>query len=503
MTKKSRVGKSRDCWKEKAKIRSSENCELRKAIFRLEETLNLKEIQRIEEIQQLTRKIENHLLLSNATNTDHPKEVTQKLKVLCVQLIIVGIISFRSVPRILKLIGNSVGLKQDPPHFTSVINWNLRAGIAILNDVEPTSEPWVAIIDISNTIGTRKILVVLRVLLKSFIESKGAITLENAECIGIASNDVWDGDNVKSILQQIFAKTGKPSAILKDGGPDLQKGVRLLCESETKNIIIIDDVGHWAANALKAEYKKDPDFIKFLEIITTGAAKIRQTKAAWALPPKIRTKGRFQGITKVADWAKSMLLIIDDKSSDLDPKQRELLLTAFSGLVALRSFIEKFIFNCDIVEQFLKLMKNDGLNKKTMVTSIEIINELPFNSKVKQKLLKWLSNHKQKYLKLKLRDHSLLVSSDIIESLFGKFKLILERSPQAELNRLIYVIPLLCKKRTDHEIATALEKYSHTEMQKFIIEKIPTTIRQQRMKLLKKTKKRVPNLRNYKSALAA
>jgi len=41
-------------------------------------------------------------------------------------------------------------------------------------------------------------------------------------------------------------------------------------------------------------------------------------------------------------------------------------------------------------------------------------------------------------------DIPLLVSSDVIESLFGKFKTIIQRNPQAELNRLIYIIPLLC-----------------------------------------------------------
>jgi hypothetical protein len=38
----------------------------------------------------------------------------------------------------------------------------------------------------------------------------------------------------------------------------------------------------------------------------------------------------------------------------------------------------------------------------------------------------------------------MIVSSDIIESLFGKFKYAIERSPQADMNRTILLIPALC-----------------------------------------------------------
>ena len=53
------------------------------------------------------------------------------------------------------------------PHFTSVIHWILRVGIAIFNQVSTITEPWVAIIDCSIDIGTRKALVVLRVPLSA------------------------------------------------------------------------------------------------------------------------------------------------------------------------------------------------------------------------------------------------------------------------------------------------------------------------------------------------
>ena len=117
---------------------------------------------------------------------------------------------------------------------------------------------------------------------------------------------VWNGEQVKNALTEIFIQAGMPRAILKDGGTDLNKGVRLYRETVgAKNIWVLEDVGHAAANALKDEFSKRSAFTKFLEIVRKGAARIRQTDLAWLSPPKIRTKGRFQGITTVASGQKS------------------------------------------------------------------------------------------------------------------------------------------------------------------------------------------------------
>jgi hypothetical protein len=132
MNKNCRIKKSQENWKTKAKIRSSENCELRKKINRLEENILIAKLAHEADLEQLKCEIKNTLIVnSNAEKDSLFCSSYLKLRVLCIQLLIVGVISFRSVPRILKIIGNSIGLNHTPPHFTSVINWSLRAGIGI------------------------------------------------------------------------------------------------------------------------------------------------------------------------------------------------------------------------------------------------------------------------------------------------------------------------------------------------------------------------------------
>lgn len=110
-------------------------------------------------------------------------------RVICVLLVIQAVISFRSAPRALQVPRSRTELRAGGwiPHFTSIIHWTLRVGLARLQAVERRAERWVALMDCSIDIGVRKALVILRV----------------------------------------FAKSGNPSVILKDQGTDLKRGVQL------------------------------------------------------------------------------------------------------------------------------------------------------------------------------------------------------------------------------------------------------------------------------------
>jgi len=400
-------------------------------------------------------------------------------------MVLEGTVSFRSVPRIWGVLQRLGWVQIQIPHFTSVIHWTLRAGMTIFNEVGPTDEPWLAVIDCSIDIGTRKALVVLRVLLSALHQKQDAIGLQDCECIGLKIATRWNGPLVKDALADIFGKAGMPQAIIKDGGTDIKRGVELYREAQdAKHMQVIEDVGHLAANALKAEFAQRSPFSKFLDIVRKGAARIRQTDLAWLLPPKIRTKGRFQGITELAQWAGKLLNLMGGPGRSKNDSEVGMLRKAFRGLSQLRGFLEQFCATCRVTEQFLKLLKGKGLNHTTASQAKTILKQLPQGSQVRARLSSWIDRHLQIHRRLAIRQLPLLVSSDVVESLFGKFKTIIQRNPQAELNRLVYIIPLLCGTHTSAEIDHALRGCSHGQMLDQIQKTIPPTLRQQRYRIL-------------------
>lgn len=215
-----------------------------------------------------------------------------------------------------------------------------------------------------------------------------------------------------------------------------------------------------------------------------GAARIRQTDLAWLLPPKIRTKGRFQGITELAQWAEKLLDLMGGQGRAQENSELGMLRKAFRGLSQLRLFLEQFGATCRVTEQFLKLLKLKGLNQATYSEAKTFLKQLPERSEVYARLSSWLDRHLHIQCGLAIGQLPLLVSSDAIESLFGKFKTIIQRNPQAELNRLVYIIPLLCGTHTSAQIDLALRGCSHGQMLDQIQKTIPLTLRQQRHRIL-------------------
>ena len=476
--KVSKLVHSRNNWKGKAKRRASTIRDFRKSstAHKKRQAQDERKIRCLEdEVAELRRALHARGCPMEGGGAVIP------YRTLCVLIVVSGIVSFRSVPRILQVFQPLLRAVVRIPHFTSVIHWTLRVGIAIFKQVSTIAEPWVAIIDCSIDIGTRKALVVLRVRLSALQNKQGAIGPRDCECIGLEISHTWNGPLVSAALTKIFEKAGIPRAIVKDGGSDLNKGVKLFCaEKPERNICIVDDVGHFAANALKALFAKSRPFIAFLKTISQVAAKIRQTDLAWLLPPRLRSKGRFQGITEVAKWARKILDLIGAKGKAEDKPDIGKARKAFAGLAKLRPFLNRFCHTCSIIELFLELMKTGGLNETTYIEANDVLAKLPQRSLVRKRLSTWLEKHIKFHRALAIGQLPLLVSTDAIESLFGIFKTVVQRNPQAELNRLIYVIPLLCGNYSYSDIDHALNRCSHAEMLHQIEQTVPPTLRQQR-----------------------
>jgi hypothetical protein len=491
----SKLVRSRTDWKEKAKCRGAKIRGFRRTI----KASNQRHAQSQQKINRLENDVRELRAALNERGLPAEGGAVIQHRTLCVLIIVCGIVSFRSVPRIVRIFQPWLRAKVRIPHFTSVINWTLRAGVAIFKQVSMSSEPWVAIIDCSIDIGTRKALVVLRVALSALQNKQGAIGPRDCECIGLEVSHKWNGELVSDALTRIFGKSGVPNAIIKDGGTDLNKGVEIFCAVDPeRNIHTIDDVGHFAANALKALFATSKSFIKFLEITSKAAARIRQTNLAGLLPPKIRSKGRFQGITKVAKWAQQILDLIGGKGRAIEGSDLSKLRKAFTGLATLRPFLERFCHTCAITDLFLEMMKTAGLNESTYITAKDILEELSEKSLVRTRLSSWLEKHIDIHRALAIGQMPLLVSSDAIESLFGIFKTIIQRNPRGELNRLIYVLPLICGNHSYSDIDNALVQCSQSEMLSQIQQTVPQTLRQQRAQNLTKCSRSVPKSEHCK-----
>jgi len=480
MLQLSKVIQSRDEWKSKATQRANENREHRKTEKRHQE--------KIAELKEQITALEKSNNKKKTFDNTNIVEITQatETRSFCILLVLNAVVSYRSVPRILSLFNSYTSLNLNwIPHFTSVINWTLRVGLGLMAQVYPTAEPWVAIIDHSIDIGTKKALVVLRVKMNALSQRGSAIRLEDCECVGLKICETVNGDTVAADLSEIFERSGLPDAIIKDCDATLQKGVRLCSKKHKTTIPVIEDIGHVIASALKAEFEKTTPYKRFISTTNTCASRLRQTDLAFLIPPKLRTKGRFQSISKLGKWADKMLTaftIKDLKEDSNEGKILKRLRVAMPEFFLLKPFIKRFAETTQRVSQLMEILKNKGLTQTTYQQCQQLATEFPEDSKVKKRLQTWLDEHLK--IQQQAAGQPLLVSSDIIESLFGNFKHIMERSPQADMNRSVLLIPALCGGLDYESITQALNQAPHADLMAWEKKCIPYTVRKKRQEFL-------------------
>ena len=64
-----------------------------------------------------------------------------RMRPLCVMLATAGVLSFRSIPRVLRIFMKANWIPSSRvPHFTSIINWTVRAGISVYRSVSVVRE---------------------------------------------------------------------------------------------------------------------------------------------------------------------------------------------------------------------------------------------------------------------------------------------------------------------------------------------------------------------------
>lgn len=132
-----------------------------------------------------------------------------------------------------------------------------------------------------------------------FLKHKRAPTLEDVEVIGLEFGDKRNSETVEAALYKVFEQSGKPSAILKDGGSDLAKGVKNWSK-ENGLTIDIRDIGQIAANELKRLYTRNSVLKVFLKLSTKQNTACAKQNFRFYNPQKLEARAAFKALPKLS-----------------------------------------------------------------------------------------------------------------------------------------------------------------------------------------------------------
>jgi hypothetical protein len=398
-------------------------------------------------------------------------------------------LSFRASSKVLSaflLVG--AGLISWVPHFTTGIEWALRVGLHCLQQAQcHLDEKWVGIADFTIQIGSKKALIVLRVPLSAFSQGK-ALTLKQVEVIGLSLSETWNGDRVKTYLVSLFKRCGWPSHVVSDCGSDMKKGIVNTLLEAPNRASWISDVTHFIANALKHYYAKLSLFQQLQTLCTRIRQRLQQTRFAFLLPPKARTKGRFLGVSRQAQWGLQTLAYLEAKEREASPDVSALA-QALRGLKSFKLFLMTFVRNTHCLNQVLKIVKTQGLSAASIQACQERLSDLPARSPIRKEVNHYLQQYRPV---VAASDSPLLGSSDVIESLIGKAKQRLEANGRSELNKSILLIPCLCGELTQDLVAEALTTVRVQDVTTWVSENVGETRQARRRRELARPQPQQP-----------
>ena len=356
--------------------------------------------------------------------------------------------SFRGAARSLQILGEDAA--EGCPSLWSIRNWVLRVGLYELERPKPRTGDWALILDHTIQIGPHKALLVLGVQLGQLDPKNFALGHQDMTAFSLEIVEQSNAGKVLETLERITEQIGEPRVLVSDAGSDIKKAASLFCERSSQTDWV-PDVGHRMARLLEAELKGDPKWESFLSQAAQCRSRCQQTPLSPWLPPPQRSKARWMNLQPLITWGVKMTQNPMPAWAEAREFKR-----LFDWLYEFEEDLGDYWTMMHMGQETCRIIKQGGIGSESLGNCREMLKEHAGDARLRRHAAGIRDYLKEAESKLKPGE-TLLGSSDIIESVFGKYKFLVERSPQKEITRLILSIGALTSKRTPELVRAAME----------------------------------------------
>lgn len=385
-------------------------------------------------------------------------------------------VSLRGSSRVMEIFFNFLRLPIAVPSWYTCRLWLLKLGYYKLSRPKEKADDWIWIADHSVQWGSEKCLVILGIRAKDLPKDR-ALAFSDVEPIELLPVTTSNGVIVHQQLIAAVSKTGVPRAIVSDGGSDLKLGIDKFRLSN-KHTIHIYDIKHKIALLLKVILEADPNWLSFIEYAATAQKYMRQTEVAALAPPNQRSKSRYMNIDILVNWAEKVLEKIDSPLCNtlFDKEKVSITLSwinyfeediaGWSKLVKTAKIFETFISKHGIYKGVTDDLKRELTPLTISIDSLELQENL-------------LRHVFYSECQLQIQER-LLGSSEIIESLFGKFKNIEKDQASSGFTNLLLALPAMVAECSCDGIKKAMESVKVKEVWNWFAEHVGQSVQSKR-----------------------
>lgn len=366
--------------------------------------------------------------------------------------------SFRAAGRCFQVLKQAQGSDEESPSFWAIRFWVLRVGFYELQRPKPQANDWVLIVDSTIAVGQHKALVILGVRLGELEQRGFNLGHQDVSTLELRVLGQCTGQAVRESLEAATQAVGEPRAIVSDAGSEVRNGVRLF-QTDHPEVDWNYDLTHRFALLLKKELGTQEWWTQFITQTNQCRQECQQSPWSHLQPPAPRIKARWLNVQPLVNWAMQVL----DYQRWKRPRDRRF--TALFGWIKpYEKRLQQALQMVRVLEETCRQIKHHGLNHQQVELCAQRIDQLAPSGPVgafAQKVLAFL----QEQVAVVRAGETLLSSSDVIESLFGKYKAVLKRSPLRAITIMVLLVAALTSQRTEAVIQNAMNSVSTADVQ--------------------------------------
>jgi len=428
---------------------------------------------------------------------------------------------FRGIAAINAVFGVNFELK--PVSYGCVRQWVLRLGYGLLDRGAEKRDDWIYILDFSIQLGKERCFLILGVSMETINSVGYELGHRDVRVFDIHVRESFSGEVVLQRLQKVKEKNGTPVQVICDNGNDVKNGVTSFC-GEVPGVIDTYDITHMIGVSIKHSLKDDGRWSQLQDDLRCLAQQIKQSDLSFLRPIALSKKARWLNVGNIIEWLDKIFKyeekgdfgliskgvkivnageIFDRNKAGCKNKygqkrlQKDLKNTVFYSDGEINQMLGKYNIPKDeevktddagklrFQEKFADLKKHRGffnelLELNNMAKNIKSVvkkNGLSLDSlqtiengfdKIKSTWVRQvfydINNKLQaEHSKCGALPVPLLCCSDIIESIFGKFK-IKARQAVGGIYETVLCISLFCTELTEELINEILTSVKMTDV---------------------------------------
>ena len=361
---------------------------------------------------------------------------------------------------------SAIKLNCKKPTHTTLLNWIHKVGFHELNKKKEKANDWIIILDESIQLGRDKVLLIYGIR-EANIDFTRPLHFEDLVPLREITSTQWTGEKVKDVVIDVKNELSNIKYAVGDYGSQIKKALRLSC------IPHVHDLTHKIALILEKKFKNHSLYANLIDKMTDMRKRHAQTKIAYLIPPRQRRISRYQNIKIISDWCeKTLILIQGDRQIDPDAYKQ------LKWLLDYELFIKELSALNKTINQIEKVLKHRGLSSESKNECENILENI--NSEMGLYFKAEFKKYIQEMELLVPGHRKILITSDIIESAFGKYKNYTSSNPMAGMTNLILCLSAFTAVLTEQNIKEALENTTINDIKVWTKKFVGKTLLQKR-----------------------